>query len=172
MKNNKKIYSVALTSASIILFFILFTSTAAAELGVPYVTSISPNQGAVGTEVTIKGYNFTGVTEVDFGGYPSKYQIISDSEIKADAPAAFGTVIIEVINSLHESNGPQVVGTYYYTDGGSIVSTNGSVPTSTSTSTQTHILNSINLTDVIVALIGLLGAITIAYFGYLAAKKK
>jgi hypothetical protein len=183
MKNNKKFYSVALKSAAVILFFIFFTSTAAAVLGYPSITSISPNQGPIGTEVTIKGFNFTGVTDVDFGGYPSKYLVISDSEIKADAPAAHGTVIIEVINSLHQSNGPQVAGTYTYTDGGSIVPTPTSTstetetmqkptetetmkkPTETPTQTETQIkklLENLSRPDVIVAIVAALSAIIVA----------
>lgn len=50
----------------------------------PYITSITPNNGGYGTAITIRGFNFTGVTGVTFGGSnASSYSILSDTVINA-----------------------------------------------------------------------------------------
>lgn len=67
---------------------------------VPTVTGISPTSGPStgGTSVTISGTNFTGTTQVLFGGTPAASFIVnSDSSITAVSPAhAAGTVDITV----------------------------------------------------------------------------
>ena len=59
----------------------------------PIVTAISPNRGTHngGTVVTITGDNFTGATNVKFGGInASSFTVLSDTSIRATAPG--GTV--------------------------------------------------------------------------------
>ena len=55
----------------------------------PIVTAISPNKGTHngGTTVTITGDNFTGATNVKFGGVnASSFTVLSDTSIRATAP--------------------------------------------------------------------------------------
>jgi hypothetical protein len=69
-------------------------------VAVPSVSSLSPNSGSVGggTEVTITGANFTGATQVTFGGTPAGFWVNGDSSITAIAPAAeaAGSVYVRV----------------------------------------------------------------------------
>jgi hypothetical protein len=69
-------------------------------LGVPVVSSISPNRGppAGGTSSTIHGLSFTGATAVQFGGQPAtNVVVVSDTSITATAPAhALGPVTVSV----------------------------------------------------------------------------
>ncbi len=65
----------------------------------PTITKISPNYGppAGGTAVTITGTNFTGVTEVVFGGNPaSSYTVVSGTSVTAVAPPGSDTVDVTV----------------------------------------------------------------------------
>ncbi len=64
----------------------------------PAVTGVSPSEGPVdgGTWVTIAGANFTGASEVDFGGVPAYYTVDSDTSITALSPAGAGTVDVTV----------------------------------------------------------------------------
>jgi hypothetical protein len=58
----------------------------------PTVTALSPNAGPYigGFEVTITGTNFTGATEVLFGGDAAGFTVNSDTSITAIAPAIDG----------------------------------------------------------------------------------
>jgi hypothetical protein len=55
------------------------SATSAADLFTygPFVTAVTPNVGAAGggTRVTIKGHNFLGATEVDFGGQSVSFKV-------------------------------------------------------------------------------------------------
>jgi outer membrane protein assembly factor BamB len=65
----------------------------------PVVTSISPTSGpaAGGTVVTITGSNFTGATEVTFGGKAATFTIVSDTKITCTSPGGSpGTVNVVV----------------------------------------------------------------------------
>lgn len=56
----------------------------------PRVLSVTPAEGAIagGTSVTILGFQFTGVTDVDFGGVAAaSFAFIDDSQIIAVAPS-------------------------------------------------------------------------------------
>ena len=53
----------------------------------PVVTAISPSGGAGGTVVTVTGKYFTGATAVEFGGAAATYTVLSDTSIRATAPA-------------------------------------------------------------------------------------
>jgi hypothetical protein len=65
---------------------------------VPVVSSIEPQSGAVGTEVTITGSRFTKKgTTVDFGSTPAtSFTVVNSKTITAEAPAGTGTVDITV----------------------------------------------------------------------------
>ncbi|WP_162428134.1 IPT/TIG domain-containing protein [Pontibacter pudoricolor] len=63
----------------------------------PVISSIDPATGLVGTEVTISGSKFTGVTSVSIaGGSVDDFVIVSDSEILAKVPASSysGNVVV------------------------------------------------------------------------------
>jgi predicted phage tail component-like protein len=62
----------------------------------PVVTGISPTTGTAGTSVVISGSDFTGATEVDFGGTPTSFTFNSDSQITATAPTGTGAVDVTV----------------------------------------------------------------------------
>lgn len=54
----------------------------------PVVTTVSPGSGpkAGGTMVTIMGSNFTGATQVTFGGKVATFTVVSDTEITCTSP--------------------------------------------------------------------------------------
>ncbi|MBF6150246.1 IPT/TIG domain-containing protein [Nocardia nova] len=91
------------------------TSTAGASnglaytyLGVPVVTSISPNTGPAtgGTFVVLTGTGFTGATAVNFGAAPATlYLTLSDTLILAVAPPGTGTVQVTVTTPVGVSAG-------------------------------------------------------------------
>ncbi|MBJ6117670.1 IPT/TIG domain-containing protein [Pontibacter sp. BT310] len=63
----------------------------------PVISSINPASGTVGTEVTITGSKFTGVTSVSIaGGSVDDFVVISDSEILAKVPVSSysGNVVV------------------------------------------------------------------------------
>jgi hypothetical protein len=89
MKINLKLNSLALTASFLILFFILFSSTALAVS--PVVTAIAPPSGpnTGGNQVVIEGSGFAGATEVDFGTVvvpPSNFTVLDDGVITVYAP--------------------------------------------------------------------------------------
>src|SRR6266852_6389682 len=72
--------------------------SAPAQAG-PTVTSLSPSSGSAvgGTQVTITGSGFTGVSQVAFSGVPaSPFNFVSDSQVTAVAPAGTGTVDVSI----------------------------------------------------------------------------
>ena len=54
----------------------------------PRVSSISPSQATAdgGTSITVTGVNFTGATDVSFGGIPAAFSVSSDTSIIAVSP--------------------------------------------------------------------------------------
>ena len=57
----------------------------------PYITSLDPDKGGVGTVVSIGGMNFTGATRVVFNeGHSANFKVVSDTEIKTTVP--LGTI--------------------------------------------------------------------------------
>ncbi|WP_174990110.1 IPT/TIG domain-containing protein [Pandoraea aquatica] len=65
----------------------------------PAVSSVSPTEGPVAgnTAVTISGTNFTGATQVTFGGTSASFVVVSASQITATAPPnSVGTFDIRV----------------------------------------------------------------------------
>jgi putative cell wall-binding protein len=87
---------------------VLGTSTAAFAVGVPVVTSVTPNAGPLGgnTSVAIVGSGFTGTTGVTVGGTAATNVIfVDDTHLTATTPAhAVGTVDVIVTNG----TGPSV----------------------------------------------------------------
>jgi YVTN family beta-propeller protein len=72
----------------------------------PLITSINPSSGpeSGGTAVTITGANFTGTTQVLFGGIPAtSFVVNSDSSITAISPPGTGIVDVRVITTLGAS---------------------------------------------------------------------
>ncbi|HTE23572.1 IPT/TIG domain-containing protein [Flavitalea sp.] len=74
------------------------------------IESFTPTSGAAGTEVTIKGFNFTGTTAVSFGGTAAaSYTLINDSVIRAVVGSG-STGQVRVVNS----DGTGFFGTFTY----------------------------------------------------------
>jgi hypothetical protein len=74
----------------------------------PVVLGTDPIEGAVGSEVTIKGSGFKGTQMVRFGLTESpQFRITSDAEIIAEVPAGEGTVAVTVLNTKGASTAAQ-----------------------------------------------------------------
>ena len=71
----------------------------------PSISSYNPSRGGSGTEVTITGVNFTGVTSVSFGGNQAiSFTVLSPTTIKAIVGAvAPGSIPIRVITAYGEA---------------------------------------------------------------------
>jgi len=63
------------------------------------ISSFSPASGTPGTQVTIQGTGFTGVTGVQFNGTNASYTPVSASQILAQVPASASTGLIRVTTS-------------------------------------------------------------------------
>ncbi|WP_257450218.1 IPT/TIG domain-containing protein [Archangium lipolyticum] len=67
---------------------------------VPTLARFSPTSGDVGTQVTIDGANFTGVSRVEFNGVPASYvSLTSDGRLSASVPTGASTGPIRVVTS-------------------------------------------------------------------------
>ncbi|MCG8603759.1 IPT/TIG domain-containing protein, partial [bacterium] len=66
---------------------------------IPELSSFTPAEGAVGTEVTITGDNLSATTLVSFDGTPASFSIDSDSRVIAEVPSGAITGTILVANS-------------------------------------------------------------------------
>jgi hypothetical protein len=64
----------------------------------PTLTSFTPNAGPVGTEVTLTGSGFLGVTAVEFGGSAASFSVESEFQIRANAPSGAAAGPISVTN--------------------------------------------------------------------------
>jgi hypothetical protein len=66
----------------------------------PMISSFTPASGMEGTEVTISGTNFTGITDVAFNGIAAaSFTVNSETEILASVPAGATTGKISVTNA-------------------------------------------------------------------------
>jgi hypothetical protein len=65
----------------------------------PLITSFTPADGPEGTEVTIRGANFTGATEVKFNGATAFYILDSATQIRATVPTGATTGKISVTSA-------------------------------------------------------------------------
>jgi alpha-tubulin suppressor-like RCC1 family protein len=75
-------------------------SLALARSPIPTITKIEPNEGpsAGGNQVTLRGYDFTGVTQVRFGAASAKsFTVTSPTSITATVPEGNGTVVVAAI---------------------------------------------------------------------------
>jgi YVTN family beta-propeller protein len=88
---------------TLLLFLFCFVLSTQHVMGMPVVTSVSPNNGVVagGNSVTINGSGFFGATQVDFGLRPATtFSVINDSTISATVPVGIpGTVDVRVTAS-------------------------------------------------------------------------
>lgn len=65
----------------------------------PIITSFTPTNGEVGTEVTISGMNFSNVSGVTFNGLPAAgFVIDSDTQIRAAVPAGASSGLLGMTN--------------------------------------------------------------------------
>ncbi|NDK54904.1 IPT/TIG domain-containing protein [Pontibacter fetidus] len=81
---------------------IAYSSTYFTVIGAPVVNSYSPALGPVGTEVTIKGSNFTGVSRLYLGSISilaSAFSSLTDTEIKFNIPANASSGYITIFSS-------------------------------------------------------------------------
>ncbi len=62
----------------------------------PSIVSFTPTSGGAGTEVTITGANLSGATEVSFNGVAADFNVDSDTQIRATAPAGAASGPIRV----------------------------------------------------------------------------
>jgi hypothetical protein len=100
----------------------------------PAVAAVTPNQGprAGGTEVTISGSNFSGVTAVRFGSTDaSHFTVVSPETITATTPPGEGAVDVTVSSSF----GTSLPGVKFKYLGGRAGVGGGSSPGSSTTST-------------------------------------
>jgi flagellar hook assembly protein FlgD len=68
--------------------------------GAPSITSFTPSSGPVGTQVTITGDNFMGVTQVTFNGVAaSNFTVASATQIYVNVPSGATTGTIRVTSS-------------------------------------------------------------------------
>ena len=88
-----------LTTASVTLVSTkpVFTDTAAA---VPVITGALPSGAAVGDQVVLSGYNFTGTTDVDFDAVAADFVVVDSHTLVAIVPATItGATDITVTNA-------------------------------------------------------------------------
>lgn len=91
------------------------------EYAPPVITSLAPNKGPAGTNVTIHGYGFTLVNPVGsvfFGNTAvSSYQVVSDTKITTTAPPGSESVSVKVVNT-DGTTTPDAADLYTYTASG------------------------------------------------------
>jgi len=76
---------------------------------VPFITTISPTSGNVGTVVTIEGKNFgtdASKVKISFNGVGATTQSVSDSQIVTTAPVGVTTGIVKVDVNGRSADGP------------------------------------------------------------------
>lgn len=75
---------------------------------IPSIASLKPNEGPTGggTSVTVAGEHLEGATEVKFGTtMATSFQVVTDHEIKAKAPAGTGSALVTVTTPGGTSSG-------------------------------------------------------------------
>ncbi|MBB6609622.1 IPT/TIG domain-containing protein [Pontibacter sp. Tf4] len=86
--------------------------------GAPEIYSFTPQSGAIGDVVTIKGINFTGATLVYFGsGSTNTFTIVNDTEIRVAVPTLASTGKIQV----HTPNGKAYSKTNFTVTGAPVI---------------------------------------------------
>jgi hypothetical protein len=79
-----------------------FTVTGAA----PTIHDLSPNNGPVGTSVTINGSGFTGVTAVRFNGTSASFSVVSSTRVVAVVPGGATTGRVTLITPAGTATSP------------------------------------------------------------------
>jgi hypothetical protein len=74
--------------------FVVTSATAAPTIG-----ALTPDNGPVGTSVTITGSNFTGATAVGFAGTPATFTVVSPTSIATAVPAGAPSGAVTVTTS-------------------------------------------------------------------------
>jgi len=64
----------------------------------PFVRTVSQS-GEVGATIEFLGQDFTGTTEVEFGGASATFKVVSDTELTAVVPTAAVTGLVSVVTS-------------------------------------------------------------------------
>ena len=72
----------------------------------PTITSISPDRGAVGADVTITGSGFSEVTSVSFGTVAASFTIDSDTQIATTVPSGATTGPIRITDNQEMATTP------------------------------------------------------------------
>ena len=96
----------------------------------PTITTFTPTSGPVGTVVTITGTNFTGATQVRFGGISAvTFNVDSPTQITATVPAGAVTGVVSVTTPGGTANSASnftvtVPNIYYYGSGDPAIATN------------------------------------------------
>ena len=70
-----------------------FTMTYAPSRG-PYITSLTPGYGPIGTPVTVDGLNLDSLTALSFNGTPTAYTIVSPTRLSTTVPAGATTGLV------------------------------------------------------------------------------
>jgi hypothetical protein len=66
----------------------------------PVLTSFTPAQGLTGSNVTLAGSGFTGVSSVQIGGANSYFTVTSDTAMTVQVPAAAASGVIQLVSVL------------------------------------------------------------------------
>jgi uncharacterized repeat protein (TIGR03803 family) len=67
------------------------------DVGLGPFTRTQTQSGKVGADVVFLGQDFTGATEVEFGGASATFKVVSDTELTATIPAAAVTGLVSVV---------------------------------------------------------------------------
>jgi hypothetical protein len=60
----------------------------------PIITNLSPDNGPIGTNVTISGVNFTGVNSVKFGPVAATFTFVNDTTVTTTVPVGAGSNVV------------------------------------------------------------------------------
>jgi hypothetical protein len=63
----------------------------------PSITGFTPEQGPVGTQVSLTGSDFTNASDVQFSGVSASFTVTDDSDLTAYVPSGAGTGPISVV---------------------------------------------------------------------------
>jgi len=95
-----RLFALALTLLTLALALpagaAAFASQGAAVGPAPRIASFTPNEGVVGTVVTLAGSGFTDATRVTLGRVTAAFDVVSDAQITLTVPAGAGSGPISV----------------------------------------------------------------------------
>lgn len=78
----------------------------------PSIVSLSPDIGVAGTEIILTGKNFGSEAEVTFGSRMATTTVMSNTEIKVDAPSGFNDTTVKVTVSIDDKISNEKLFTY------------------------------------------------------------